>query len=105
MHIEVNGQTVYCYTNSRNIDASKPSIVFIHGAGMDHIVWTLAARHFARHGNNVISVDLPGHGRSEGMPLSTVEEMATWIIGVLDTLQIDQDAMKGHSMWSLNSLE
>ena len=45
MRIEVNGQTVYCYTNSRNIDASKPSIVFIHGSGMDHIVWTLAARH------------------------------------------------------------
>ena len=105
MRIEVNGQAAYCYTNSRDIDASKPSIVFIHGSGMDHIVWTLAARHFARHGNNVISVDLPGHGRSEGMPLSTVEEMATWTIGVLDTLQIDQAALVGHSLGSLISLE
>ena len=63
MRIEVNGETAYCYTNSRNIEADKPTVVFIHGAGMDHTVWTLASRHFARHGNNVVSVDLPGHGR------------------------------------------
>ena len=59
MRIQVNGETVYCYTNSRDIDHDKSSIVFVHGSGMDHTVWTLASRHFARHGNNVISIDLP----------------------------------------------
>ena len=47
MKITLNNQDVYCYTNSRDIDSDKPSIVFIHGSGMDHTVWTLAARHFA----------------------------------------------------------
>ena len=31
MMITVNEQAVYCYTNSREIDPAKPSIVFIHG--------------------------------------------------------------------------
>ena len=105
MHIEVDGHGVYCYTNSRAIDASKPSIVFIHGSGMDHTVWTLASRHFARHGNNVVSVDLPGHGRSEGPPLASIEAMAAWVIAVIDTLTIDQVALVGHSLGSLVALE
>ena len=77
MRIQVNGETVYCYTNSRDIDHDKSSIVFVHGSGMDHTVWTPASRHFARHGNNVISIDLPGHGRSGGEPLATVEDMSS----------------------------
>jgi alpha-beta hydrolase superfamily lysophospholipase len=105
MMITVNEHDVYCYTNSREIDPAKPSIVFIHGSGMDHCVWTLASRHFARHGNNVISVDLPGHGRSGGAPLSAIEAMADWVIAVLDTLNIEQAALVGHSLGSLIALE
>ena len=105
MRIEVNGETVYCYTNSRDIEAEKPTVVFIHGSGMDHTVWTLASRHFARHGNNVVSVDLPGHGRSTGSPLATVEEMAGWVIAVLDALDITDAALVGHSLGSLIALE
>jgi pimeloyl-ACP methyl ester carboxylesterase len=105
MRIQVNNETVYCYTNSRDIDHNKPSIVFVHGSGMDHTVWTLASRHFARHGNNVISIDLPGHGRSSGNPLARVEEMAAWVISVLDTLGINQAAVVGHSLGSLIALE
>ena len=105
MRIEVNGETAYCYTNSRAIEADKPTVVFIHGSGMDHTVWTLASRHFARHGNNVASVDLPGHGRSTGNPLATVEEMANWVIAVLDALAITDAALVGHSLGSLIALE
>jgi pimeloyl-ACP methyl ester carboxylesterase len=57
MKLEVRGQSTYCYTNGRDMDPAKDSIVFVHGAGMDHTVWTLFARHFARHGRNVIAVD------------------------------------------------
>jgi len=105
MHIEVAGESTYCYTNSRDIDPGKPSIVFIHGSGMDHTVWTLASRQFARHGNNVVSVDLPGHGRSSGRPLASIEAMAAWIFEVLDTLELSQAALVGHSLGSLIALE
>jgi pimeloyl-ACP methyl ester carboxylesterase len=105
MRIEVNGETAYCYTNSRQIMGDKPSIVFIHGSGMDHTVWTLASRHFARHGNNVVSVDLPGHGRSTGSALATVEAMTSWVLSVLDALDIPDAALVGHSLGSLIALE
>lgn len=105
MKIEVCGSQSYCYTNSRDIDSSKESIVFIHGAGMDHTVWTLAARHFARHGRNVIAVDLPGHGRSEGSALTSIEDMADWIVAFLGALGLEQAALAGHSLGSLISLD
>ena len=105
MKLAIENNDVYCYTNSRDIDPAKPSIVFIHGSGMDHTVWTLAARHFARHGNNVIAIDLPGHGRSTGAPLENIPAMADWLEQVLDALKIDVSAVVGHSLGSLVALE
>ena len=105
MNVDVKGASSYCYTNSRAIDPGRDSIVFLHGAGMDHTVWTLAARHFARHGRNVIAVDLPGHGRSGGAPRGSVEAMADWVIDLLDALQVPRAALAGHSLGSLVALD
>ena len=54
-------------------------MVFIHGALHDHSVWTLLARWFAHHGYAVLALDLPGHGRSAGPPLASVEALADWL--------------------------
>lgn len=105
MIIDVCGHTTYCYTNSRPVDPDKDSIVFVHGAGMDHTVWTLFARHFARHGRNVIAVDLPAHGRSSGEPLTSIEAMSDWIVAVLDALDVQRSAVVGHSLGSLVALD
>ena len=105
MKIDVQGELTYCYTNGRDIDGDKDTIVFVHGAGMDHTVWTLFCRHFARHGRNVIAIDLPGHGRSGGEARCSIEEMADWIIALLDALQVDQAAITGHSLGSLVTLD
>ncbi len=105
MKIQVAGHDTYLYTNNRDIDPGKPSVVFIHGSGLDHTVWTLPARHFARHGRNVIGIDLPGHGRSSGDPLGSIEDMADWIVAVLDVLGIEQAALAGHSLGSLIALD
>ncbi|MEP5567604.1 MAG: alpha/beta hydrolase [Halioglobus sp.] len=105
MKFDVNGDRSYCYTNNREIDPAKDTVVFIHGSGMDHTVWTLASRHFARHRRNVVAVDLPGHGRSAGELRPNIEAMADWIIDVLDVLKIDKAALVGHSLGSLVSLD
>ncbi len=105
MEILVKNFKTYCYTNSQEIDPGKKSILFIHGSGMDHTVWTLAARHFARRGNNVISVDLPAHGRSAGSALASIEEMAEWSRHLLKAINIEQVAIVGHSLGSLIALE
>ncbi len=105
MNLNVSGAQTYFYSNNREIDPGKASVVFIHGSGLDHTVWTLPARHFARHGRNVISVDLPGHGRSGGEPLTSIEAMADWIVAVLDTLDVTHASLAGHSLGSLVALD
>jgi pimeloyl-ACP methyl ester carboxylesterase len=49
----------------------------------------------------VASLDLPGHGDDHGEPLSTVEEMASWVAGQFD----GPAALVGHSMGGLIALE
>ena len=105
MKLTVNNESVYGYTNSKTHNPSLPTVIFVHGSGMDHTVWTLASRHFARHGNNVFAVDLPGHGRSSGQPLSSVEAMAEWLQEVMSEAGIEQAKIVGHSLGSLIALE
>jgi pimeloyl-ACP methyl ester carboxylesterase len=105
MILTVQGTAAYCYTGGKAFDAARPTAVFIHGAQNDHSVWALQSRYFANHGFNVLAVDLPGHGRSGGEAMDSVERMAGWILAMLDAAAIDKALMIGHSMGSLIALE
>jgi len=105
MRAVVDGNDTYAYTGSRSVDPGLPTVVFVHGAGNDHSVWALQSRYFAYHGFNVLAVDLPGHGRSGGSPLPSVEALGDWIRAVLDAAGIGKAALVGHSMGSLAVLE
>jgi pimeloyl-ACP methyl ester carboxylesterase len=105
MQLTVQGQEAYCYTGGKTFDASLPTAVFIHGAQNDHSVWVLQTRYFANHGFGVLAVDLPGHGRSKGAPLASVEAMADWLLALLDAAGVRNATLIGHSMGSLIALE
>lgn len=105
MELEVHGRRVYAYTGGKAFDPALPCVVFAHGALNDHSVWNLLARWFAHHGHAVLAVDEPGHGRSEGPPLETVEAIADWLLAVLDAAGVERAALVGHSMGSLIALE
>ena len=105
MRAVVAGSEVYAYTGSRPVDAALPTVLFIHGAGNDHSVWTLQARYFAHHGFNAVAVDLPGHGKSGGAALASVEALAGWIRDFADAVSIAKAALVGHSLGSLAVLE
>ena len=105
MKIRVGEHEAYCFTAGRALDEGKRSVLLLHGAGLDHTVWTLAARHFARHGRNVIVPDLPGHGRSSGPGRESVAAMADWVVELLDALGLEKIALAGHSMGSLVALD
>ncbi len=105
MKLNVQGHEAYAYTGGKPFDASLPCVVFLHGALNDHSVWTLLARYFAHHGHAVLAVDLPGHGRSGGLPLGSVEALADWTLATLDAAGVKQAALVGHSMGSLIALE
>ena len=105
MELTIQAKSAYCYTGGKPFDARLPSVMFIHGGELDHSVWTLPARYLANHGFSVLAVDLPGHGRSDGPPLFSIEGMADWIVSILDALTIERTALVGHSMGSLIALD
>lgn len=108
MKLTVDGRTAYAYTGGRPFEAAgadDPCVVFIHGALHDHSVWNLLARWFAHHGARVLAVDLPGHGRSEGPALASVEAMAGWVLALLESAGVERAHLVGHSMGSLVALE
>lgn len=105
MNFTVDGRQAFAYTAAHAIDPAKPTIVFVHGAGLDHSWWGLQSRYFGYHGRNVLAADLPGHGRSEGSPLASIGEMADWVLRLLDAAKLDKAGVVGHSMGSLVALE
>ena len=105
MQLTVQGRTAYAYTGGKPFDPGLPCIVFIHGAVNDHSVWTLLARWFAHHGRGVLAVDLPGHQRSAGPALPSVEAMADWVLALLSAAGVERAALAGHSLGSLVALE
>lgn len=105
MLLKIQGRDAYCYTGGKPFNAALPTVVFIHGAQHDHSVWILQTRYFAHHGFGVLAVDLPGHGRSKGAALTTVEAMSDWLIALLDAAGVQQATLIGHSMGSLIALE
>ncbi len=105
MEFDILGRRAYAYTGGKRFDAALPVAVFIHGAQNDHSVWGLQSRYFAHHGFAVLAVDLPGHGRSAGPALASVEQMADWLNAVLDAAGTGKAVLVGHSMGSLIALE
>lgn len=104
----MNGRPVFADTGGRTFVPALPTLVFIHGAQHDHFVWKALVMRFADAGRNVLAVDLPGHGRSGGPPLSSVEAMAKWLVALLTKLDAGGTppiTLAGHSMGSLIALE
>jgi pimeloyl-ACP methyl ester carboxylesterase len=105
VNLAVDGQQAFAYTAAHAVEPAKPTIVFVHGAGLDHSLFGLQSRYFGYHGYNVLALDLPGHGRSVGAPLATVGEMADWVFRALDAHKVQKASIVGHSMGSLVALE
>ncbi|HEX2117252.1 MAG TPA: alpha/beta hydrolase [Alphaproteobacteria bacterium] len=105
MELTVDGRKVFAAGGGKAFKPELPTVIFIHGAGMDHTVWTLQTRFFAHHGRNVLALDLPGHGRSDGPALTSIGALADWVIRAMDALKLDKAAFVGHSMGALIALE
>lgn len=109
MDINVFGLSAYVYNGGKKLAAAavnqQPVVVFLHGAQQDHSCWVLQSRWFAHHGFSVLAPDLPGHGRSGGEPLASVEALADWVVALLDACGVEQATLIGHSMGSLVALE
>jgi len=105
MRFDVGGHPVYAYGGSRAFDRTLPTVVFVHGAANDHGVFAQQSRYFAWHGMNAVALDLPGHGRSGGNALASVEALADWLRDGVDALGLRDASIVAHSMGALAALE
>ncbi len=87
------------------IDKEKPTILLMHGSGLSHIVWSFHEQFYSTQGFNVLSVDLPGHGNSEGPSLKSIEEISDWIKSLMKKLNIEKIIIIGHSQGALVGID
>ena len=105
MIIQIENKNVHVSDVGKGIDKNKHTIVLLHGSGLSHIVWSLTEQYLSNKDYNVLSLDLPGHGKSEGKCLSSIEKISDWIEKVFDALNISEVTIIGHSQGCLEALE
>ena len=105
MEFLVNNQKVFSLDTGEKLDFKKDTLILIHGSGQSHIVWSLTSQYMSDQNYNVITLDLPGHGNSEGESLKTIEDMVEWLEKVRDKLRIKDFYIAGHSQGCLVALE
>ena len=105
MNFEIENKSIFASDNGKGIDKNKDTIVFLHGSGLSHIVWSLSEQFFSSKNFNVLSIDLPGHGNSEGPCLDTIEKISDWLEKVFTKLDLGKLILVGHSQGCLEALE
>ena len=105
MIIKIENKVIYASDAGQGVNNSKDTIVFLHGSGLSHIVWSLTEQFFSNKKFNVLSIDLPGHGNSEGPCLDSIETIADWLEKVFVELKLDKIIIVGHSQGCLEALE
>ena len=105
MIFQLENKNIHASDSGQGIDINKDTIVFLHGSGLSHIVWSLAEQFFSSKNYNVLSIDLPGHGNSDGPCLDSIEKIADWMEKVFDKLKLENLILVGHSQGCLEILE
>jgi len=82
---------------------SRPPVILIHGAGGNHLFWPPAVRRLA--GSRVYALDLPGHGKSEGIGQQSIPGYTKHISAFMDAVGISHAFVVGHSMGGAIALD
>jgi len=80
------------------------NVFFLHGLGGNIYNWAYQTKYFSET-NNVVSLELPGHGRSSGKGGSTIEYYTDLIRQFFDVMELDNIVIVGHSMGGVVSLD
>ena len=103
-YFNVESSKIACWVNSDNFGAHEQSLIFIHGSGGDYSAWS--HQYAGLHKQyNVVAVNLPGHGSSEGNGESNIGSYCLWVKKLLDILQLENIILVGHSLGAAISLQ
>ncbi len=90
----------YFAHESQNL--SRPPVILIHGAGGTHLHWPPQIRRLLDQ--RIFAVDLPGHGKSEGVGHQTIDDYAEHILDFMKAIKLNSAVLVGHSMGSAIAL-
>ena len=81
---------------TRSGRATGSPVVFIHGFASDTPAWALVESQIATHPR--IRIDLPSHGKSPKLGITSFEHLATIVGSAFDRLQLDKAHLIGHDL-------
>jgi pimeloyl-ACP methyl ester carboxylesterase len=97
---EHNGTKIHFVDVDKREDKTDGTpLVFVHGAGSSHLIWSLQLREFSKD-YRTIALDLSGHGKSEDIEGTPSIEMnyAEEVAALVRHLNLDCFILVGHSM-------
>jgi len=99
-YVDVNGEDLFFTAHDHD---ARHNLVCIHGSGEDHSTWPAGLGTLP--GCNAWFLDLPGHGRSEGVPRRRVRNYADVVDGFIQTMELEQVTLAGHSLGGAIALD
>lgn len=85
---------MYFFDNGGNW--AQPAVILIHGAGGNNLYWPPEIRRLKDH--RIYALDLPGHGKSEGIGRQSIADYARSVLDFMEALKIRKAVFVGHSM-------
>jgi len=79
------------------LDSNLPTLVFIHGSGSSNILWQFQVEALAKN-INTISIDLPGHGKSDGDGMQKIEDYTKSVFDFIQKTEVPQPIPCGLSI-------
>jgi pimeloyl-ACP methyl ester carboxylesterase len=93
-YVETSSGTIFYTVSGGPPDGSV--LVLLHGAGGSRLNWPPELRRLS--GATVYTLDLPGHGRSDGDGRDAIEDYAADVVVFFDAVGIERAVVVGHSM-------
>jgi pimeloyl-ACP methyl ester carboxylesterase len=103
-YFNIESVKIACWVNKDKLDEEKTSLVFIHGSGGNHSIWSHQYGRLSKN-YNIVAVNLPGHGHSGGKGEKDVESYGEWVKKLLYILNLKKTVLVGHSLGSAIALQ
>jgi pimeloyl-ACP methyl ester carboxylesterase len=81
---------------------NRPPVLVLHGAGGSHLSWPPQIRRLT--GQRIFTLDLPGHGKSEGVGRQDITEYSQAVVEFMKALRLSTVVLVGFSMGSAIAL-
>ncbi len=80
------------------------NVLMVHGAVDNHLVWRYQHAYLERE-HTPLSIDLPGHGESQGPPIDNPDDFRQFIKAFVDVMDLAPFVFAGHSMGGSMALD